>query len=747
MAKLRKAWGVAETGCQRAAVIGAGNMGAGIAAQFANAGIEVDLLDMPAAGAARNARAEAGIANQINAGGFMGAGTVALVHPGNIEDDLSRLAKADWIVEAVIEDLAIKQALYARIEPLLQPDAILSSNTSTIPRAALVAERGAGFADQFVISHFFNPPRYMPLLELVAPHGSKAGASAAQVGRVALGKTVIECRDTPGFIANRIGCTWMSIAMVEAIRLGLSIEQADMVHTAFGVPRTGVFGLADLVGVDLIPHVWGSLMRALPGGDTINRFDLPGLPLVQSLISSGRLGRKSGAGFYRKSSTGAAEVIDTVSGTYKPATGFSMADLPGSGTDLEALLADETGLGAYARSVLGEVLRYVQDHAAAIAQSGEDVDKAMELGYAWRKGPFKLRDSLSDAALASLDLQRAPVMAPSFTPRQTDRLSRAKALGQPIAANPSAALWDIGDGLACLEIETKMNTIDAAVLDMLETALDALGGHKALVIGNQNARAFSAGANLAEIARLIEAESWAKLARFTARGQLLFARLRKAPVPVVAAIKGVALGGGCELALHCTATVSHSETRIALPEHLVGLLPAWGGCTRLLARAQALYTGPEQQAAALSHVFQALCLARPAGSAREAAEWGFLDPAQPIVMQAEDTLEAAASLSLQLAENYMPPSPARLQIEGASAAKELMAPAQARQAAGDFSAADLAVITRIAFVLTGGTAAAGDVDETYLRDLEREAFAKAARDPMTLLRVRHMLATGKPLKM
>ncbi|MEZ5684787.1 MAG: 3-hydroxyacyl-CoA dehydrogenase/enoyl-CoA hydratase family protein [Paracoccaceae bacterium] len=739
---MARAWGLADTPCARAVVIGAGNMGAGIAAQFANAGVAVDLLDIPgAAGQGRNARAEAGIATQVTAGGFMGAAPVALVRPGNTKDDLGRVSGADWIIEAVVENLDIKRALYARIEPLLKPGAVVSSNTSTIPRAALIAGRGPGFAEAFVISHFFNPPRHMPLLELVAPAGSPALAAAARAGRIALGKTVIECRDTPGFIANRIGCTWMSVAITEAVRLGLTVEQADAVHVAFGVPRTGVFGLADLVGIDMIPSIWGSLMRALPGGDGINRFDLPGLALVQEMIAAGRFGRKSGAGFYRRGADGGREVIDIATGGYIPATGYGAGDLPGGGLDLEALLADDTGIGAYARSVLGNVLAYAAQHAPEIAPSRAALDVAMELGYAWKRGPFRLWAGLSAAGCAALGLEPLPA-APALAGAQPgDRLARAKAAGAVLAESPAAALWDLGEGLAGLELRTKMNAIDTGVLDMLDATLGKLGGPvRALVIGNHNARAFSAGANLAEMAARIEAGDWATLEAFIARGQSLFAALRAAPVPVVAAVQGVALGGGCELSLHCAARVAAAEAKLSLPEHLVGLLPGWGGCARLLERAQAAGGGAAQ-------AFAALSLPRPAGSAREAAALGLLRGSDPIVMHPGDLIDAAAELALSMAGDYALTEPARLRAEGAGAAEAILAGLRARQAAGKLSEADLGVQARIVEVLAGGGTAPGEeISEAQMHALERQAFVELARDPLTLARIRHMLATGKPLR-
>ena len=393
---------------------------------------------------------------------------------------------------------------------------------------------------------------------------------------------------------------------------------------------------------------------------------------------------------------------------------------------MPALLADDGVAGTYARAVLSDVLAYAQTHAPAIAPSPAAVDTAMELGYAWRMGPFRLLAGLDAASRDRLGGLAAPALQRDGA--GADRLTRAKT-GAPIESNGAAALWDIGGGLGCLEIQTKMNAIDAGVLDMIEAALDrAVGQFSGLVIGNHNARAFSAGANLSTMAAMIEAAHWAGIESFIARGQAVYAALRAAPVPVVAAMRGVALGGGCELAMHCTATLAHAEAKVALPEHMVGLLPAWGGSTRLLARRGA------------QGAFAAAMLTRPPGSAREAGALGLLDPAQPIAMHADDVLDAAAALAERLVPGHAAPAPARLIAAGPDAAQALLASLT-------LSDADRLIAEQIAFVLTGGQATAGSaLTEDDLRALEREGFLALARLPLTLDRIRHMLKTGKPLK-
>ncbi len=387
-------------GIRRAAVLGAGSMGAGIAAQFANAGVPVDLLDIPGPDADRDGPARAGLARVAAARAFTSEQAQALVTPGNTEDHLHRLADADWIVEAVVERLDIKRALFARVDGVRKPGSAVSSNTSTLLRADLVAGQSAGFAQDFVITHFFNPPWVMRLVELVGGPETPPGHldRVADAARAVLGKVPVICRDTPGFIANRIGCFWMAAAALEAMRHGLTPQQADAVHGAFGIPRTGVFGLFDLIGIDLVPHVWGSLHRSLPGGDAFQRFDITADPLFRRLVAEGCHGRKTGAGFYRKAADGTREMLDLATGAYI-AEGLAPV-LPGQG-DLAALVADASPMGAYAAAVLGHVVAYAAEHAPAIAADVAAVDTAVELGYSWREGPFRLADRVGAGTLAA----------------------------------------------------------------------------------------------------------------------------------------------------------------------------------------------------------------------------------------------------------------------------------------------------------------------------------------------------------
>ncbi|MAU22354.1 MAG: 3-hydroxyacyl-CoA dehydrogenase [Martelella sp.] len=752
----------AETGIRRAAVIGAGSMGAGIAAQFANAGIPVELLDI-AGEDNRNGPVEAGIARQIKTRGFMGEAGPALVRAGNVEDHLDRLADCDWIIEAIVERLDLKRALYHKIEQVRRPGAIVSSNTSTIPHAELIGGLPASFTRDFVISHFFNPPRVMQLFELVTTPETDPAITARlrAAAQAVLGKTVVDCRDTPGFIANRIGCFWMAAAAIEAVRMGLTVEEADAVHGAFGVPRTGVFGLFDLVGIDLVPQVWASLLAALPPSDRLHRFNLPADDTMTALIAAGRFGRKSGAGFYRKGDAG-LEALDLATHEYRALQPMASASLPAGGRDAGAMLSAEGRLGDYARAVFANVLCYAAENGAEIAGDVEAIDAAIALGYGWRQGPFALADRVGASRTAEV-VQAVLGEVPTLVERAREEggfyrdglalsvaggrvaapvvarpgLSDAKSTA-PVIATEGASLWDIGDGVGCFEVHTKMNALHPTVFDALEQALEAAPGRfRALVIGNDDPRAFSVGADLTFILGMTRAGDFAALERYIRRGQELYLALKYQNLPVVAAMHGYALGGGCEFALHADAIVAHAELNAGLPEVNVGLIPGWGGCTQLALRNFAL--GLDADGAA-RRTFAAIHAARPSSSAEEARAMGILRPGDRHVMARSLLLDAAKARAIALAEaGYAPPKRARVARPGPATGDRLIA-----GLSGTVSEADIAIARALAAVVCGESADA--IDEVAMMAEERAALLALARTETTAARMEHMLKTGKPLK-
>ena len=740
---------------QQAAVIGAGSMGSGIAAQFANAGVSVLLMDVTTAAAA------AGIARQVKAGGFMHPDRTALVTPCNTGDDLPWLAESDWIVEAVVEDLAAKRELFARVDVVRKPGSIVSSNTSTIPLAKLVEGQSERFARECLITHFFNPPRIMQLLEVVVGPATSpmAAAMIAEAGDALLGKTVLACRDTPGFVANRIGCFWIALAIIEAMRAGLTVEEADAVNgTPFRIPPLGAFGVLDLVGVDLVLLVWGSLHALLPASDLLWRYDLTAEPLIRRMIAQNLLGRKSGAGFYRVNRDGARrsrDVLDLATCTFRPER-----KVEPPGRDLRRLCEQDHPAGRYAWRVLSRLVVYAATVGPDIADSVADVDLGMRLGYGWGEGPFQIADRVGAAWIAERLRQEGETVPPL--------LARAAAAGgfhaeggAAVAAgsvaslrrsvvfeNAGAVLSDIGDGVACLEHRTKMNIFDDAVFDAIGVALAEVPKYfRALVIGSDHARAFSAGADLALFLRRVKAGDWAALEAFLAIGQQRFLALKYAPFPVVGAAFGLALGGGCEVLLHCREVVAHADLTIGMPEASVGLIPGWGGCTQMLARWARKPGAPKGPLAPAAEVFPLILHSRVSISALEARDFAMLGADDRIVMSRRRLLAAAKARALELAQDAAVPAAETLFLAGPSGKATLMATAQSQAALGQLSANDLAIADALATVLSGGTTdPLTPMTEQQVDALAREAVLTVARRPATVDRIEHMLATGKPLR-
>lgn len=773
---------------RKAVVIGAGSMGSGIAAQFANAGIPVVLLDIAIAGDSdRKALARAGIARQLKAGGFMSPSAARDVTPGNIDDDLTQVADADWIVEAIVEDLALKQDLFRRLEATRRPGSIVSSNTSTIARSLLMEGLPESLRRDFVITHFFNPPRHMALLEIVSGADNPADVveRVTHAGSVQLGKTVVACRDTAGFIANRLGCYWMAVAAIEAIQHGLTVEEADAVAGApFGVPRTGVFGLFDLVGIDLVPLVWASLMKALPDNDGIQGYDLPAHPVFRHMIAAGLIGRKAKQGFYRMSPAGVKvrEVLDLQGLDYRAEAPAFAGGLPAAANEgtagLRELCLSDTPSGRYAWAVLKRVVAYASTVAAEVADDVAVVDTALQLGYSWKLGPFALADAVGASWIVSkmqAEGERVPALLKIAASRggfyrdaggivtRTDG-SDARRAGEagvlkladvasgtsPMRRNESAVLWDIGEGVGCLELKTKMNVFDPAVFEMIgEIVTDAHRELRALVIGNDHPRAFSAGADLAFILGTIESGDLTQLARFISAGQAAFSALKYAPFPVVGAAFGLALGGGCEVLLHCDAIVSHAELSAGLPETTVGLVPGWGGCTQMLLRAARADGRPRGPVAVSQQVFDLIRPAAISSSAASAKEMGLLRAQDQIVMNRSRVLFDARSRAIGLAEaGYQPPQEAWLSLPGRTGLAALRNGIDGEQAAGRLSASDAAIADVLATVLTGGNGADPlvPVAEQAVYRLELDALIELAGTTSTRTRIEQMLRGGKPTR-
>ena len=769
---------------KKVAVIGSGVMGSGIAAQVANAGVPVVLMDIVPEGAEnRNALAEGAVARRLkqDPAPFMHPRNAKLIEPANLEDDLGKLADCDWIVEAVLEDLSVKYTVYNKINLSIKSGAAVTSNTSTIPLARLLDGMDDSFAAGFFITHFFNPPRYLRLLETVSSPRTDPAIVAA-VSRfcdVRLGKTVIACNDTPGFIANRIGGYWIQSAINGAMDLGLTVEEADAVGgRPMGVPRTGVFGLLDLVGIDLIPRVAASMIESLPPDDPYIR-DFREHDLVRRMIEDGYTGRKGKGGFYRLNREGGGKVkesIDLATGDYAPSRRSELESARAGSKDLRALVDHPDPGGAWAWRVLSNVIGYSAALVPEIAESAADVDAAMRLGYAWKRGPFELADRLDPAYVADrlrsegrgvpallervgagtfyrVEDGRLQVFGADGGYRPVEQpdgvllLEDIKRAGEPVESNASASLWDIGDGVACFEVHTRMNALDPDVVTLLQKSLKIVEKEfKALVLYNEGSN-FSVGANLGLALFAANVGVWPMIEGMLENGQKAMKAMKYAAFPVVAAPSGMALGGGCELLLHSAAVQAHAETYAGLVEAGVGVLPGWGGCKEMLVRHTQDEKRPNGPLPPVAKAFEQISMAAVAKSAQEARDMHILREGDGITMNRDRLLYEAKQKALSLLDGYEKPEPAELNLPGPNGRAALDLAVEGFALQGVALPHDRTVAGEIAAVLTGGNT---DVTETVSEDrlfvLERESFMKLLKTEPTLARIEHMLDTGKPLR-
>lgn len=780
---------------KKVAVLGSGVMGSGIAAHIANAGLPVLLLDIVPKEGGRNSLTEKAVERQSVAKppGFVHKKRASLVTCGNFEDDLTKLAECDWIVEAVLEKLEVKQDVYRKVESVRKQGSIVSSNTSTLPIHALVQGMPERFANDFMITHFFNPPRFMRLLEVVKGEKTRDDAYTAvsQFADVALGKGVVACKDTPGFIANRIGVFWLMLGLLEALEQGITVEEADAVMgKPVGIPKTGVFGLFDLIGIDLMPLIAKEMLATLPAEDAFRR--LYAEPeLITKMIAAGCTGRKGKGGFYRVRKEGERkikEVIDLRTGEYRLQGGkVQLASLDAAKSGLRSLLEHGDIGGRYAWSVLSGTLHYAATLIPEIADDITAVDDAMRMGYNWKYGPFELLDRVGGEwfcqKLAAEGIPVPPLLqklgsrtlytqeaakrmafgiggsyAAVLPPEGSLMLQDVKLGSKPVQKNPSASLWDIGEGIACLELTSKMNSIDMDIIGMIEQLPGLVKkDFRGLVIGN-DADNFSVGANLGLMLMAANIAAWNQISEMIRRGQGAMMGLKYAPFPVVASLSGMALGGGCELVLHCDAVQAHIESYPGLVEVGVGLIPGWGGCKEMVLR----YLGEKEAASGgffgnlmaaggampgLSKAFEMIGTAKVAGSAEEARDMRILRETDGISMNRARVLADAKQRCLAMVGGYQPPSPVALHLPGGTARVAFAMAVDGLAAAGKATPHDVVICKKLAIVLSGGeTDMSETLTEGQLLDLEHEVFMELVKMKPTLDRIEHMLETGKPLR-
>ena len=704
-------------------------MGAQIAAHFANAGVPALLLDVTR----EMAREGLDRARRLKPDPFFTSDTPALVRTGSFDDDLAGIGRCDWILEAIVERLDVKSSLFARIEPLRRTDAIVSSNTSGIPIAALAEGRSDGFRRHFLGTHFFNPPRYLKLLEII-PTPETDPAVVEFVTAFAdrrLGKGVVLAKDTPNFIANHIGLFGV-MQIFRAMAGGdYTIEEIDAITgPAIGRPKSATFRTMDIAGIDVLAHVSRNLAERLDSPEDRAAFELP--PLVSALVERGWTGAKAGQGFYRKAPDGEILTLDPATMQYRPKQPARLPALDAArsiedvGQRIATLIKGDDKVGRFLRATLVPTLDYAERVAPRIAHHPADVDNAMRWGFGWDLGPFETLRHLGRGTEAA-------------------HVARNKTI---VKRNAGASLVDLGDGVLSVEFHSKMNAIGADTIQMLHAGVkEAATNFRALVVGN-DAVNFSAGANLMLL--LLEAQegNWDDVDMMIRGFQGATMALKYADVPVVVAPAGLALGGGCEIALHGDRVRAAAETYMGLVEVGVGLIPAGGGTKEMLARAMEEAAPGSDPLPAVQRVFETIAFARVSTSGPDARRIGYLRDPDGISMNRDRLLDDAKAVALERVADYVRPLPRpAIRVGGSAVLAPLKLGVHLALRGGRISDHDALIGRKLAWILAGGdTPHATTLTEQQVLDLERQAFLSLCGERKTQERIAHTLKTGKPLR-
>ncbi|GAB3024231.1 3-hydroxyacyl-CoA dehydrogenase/enoyl-CoA hydratase family protein [Spirosoma pulveris] len=798
---------------RRVAVLGSGIMGSRIAAHFANIGADVLLLDIvpkepSAAEQAKGLTTDSpAVRNRIVNDAFqtmLKASPASLYSPkfaervklGNFDDNLKEIAAYDWVIEVVVERLDIKRSVYERVEQFRKPGTLITSNTSGIPMHLLAEGRSEDFRRNFCGTHFFNPPRYLRLLEIIpGPDTDPAVIDfLMNYGDLYLGKTTVLCKDTPGFIANRLGIQSLIQTIRVAEELGLTVEEVDkLTGPVVGRPKSGTFRLSDVVGLDTTVNVAGNLVK-MEHDESRASFELPAS--VQKLMENKWLGDKTGQGYYKKTKDekGQTQILalDLKTFEYKPSQKVKFATLESTKAidnlkkRFPVLVAGKDNAGEFYRKTFADGFQYATHRIPEISDELYRIDAAITAGFGWQLGLFETWDAIG--VKNGLDMIEAQGKKPAqwvydmldagfdsfykveggkrtyydIPTKSYKAIPGAEAFtilenlrgdgpsNKVVWKNADAAIYDIGDGILNVEFRSKMNTFGQGVSEALNKGISlAEKDFRGLVVGNDSAEAFSAGANLATLFMFAVEQEFDEVNLMIAQFQKLITRLRYSSIPVVVAPHTLTLGGGCEAVLHADRAVAHAESYIGLVEVGVGLIPAGGGTKEMAARASDLYQSGDPELNILQNVFMNIATAKVSTSAQEAREMNYLRPTDQIVLNRSRLLAEAKQAAIELADNgYTQPKPrADIKVQGKTGIALFKAGLTAMRMGRYISDHDMKIADKLAYVICGGDLSAPQVvSEQYLLDLEREAFLSLTGEKKTLERIQSLLTGGKPLR-
>ena len=799
-----------------AVVIGAGTMGAAIAAHLANAGVPVTLLDIvPNSLTPKEEKRgltldDPGVRNRIVREGleraiksrpasFFTTDFASLVSTGNLEDDFDVIGQADWVIEVIIENLEIKRKLMERIDAVRAAHTIVSTNTSGIPVASIAEGRSEGFRQHFLGTHFFNPPRYLKLLEVIPAPDTlpEVLEFVDHFCEYRLGKGIVPAKDTPNFIANRLAFGSAAYALDFILENEYTVEEVDAITgPPIGNPKTGTFRLIDLVGIDIWEHVGKNLAPAIPHDEHALRYlnSERVNNLIHTMVERGSLGNKTKEGFYKQVGVDGKKAfwpLNLQTLEYEEATKprfesiGKVKDEEDLGERLKILLAAEDKAGRLVQALTFQSLAYASERIPEIADTPKPIDDAMRWGFGRQAGPFETWDMLGVAetaeAMKAAGFSPAPWVEkmlagghasfyqveddskvgvynpvkgdydPIPRPPELIVLKELKAVGKVIKKNPGASLIDLGDGVVCVEFHTKMNAIDDDILNMISEALDRAeaGEFDGLVIGNDG-DAFSAGANLFGVVMASQNEMWDQLEALVKYLQDINMRMRYFPKPVVVAPAGLVLGGGAEVMMHANRIVAGAESYIGQVEIGVGVIPAGGGTKELLRRIlnPAMQTQNVEALPFLQRIFELIGLAKVATSAEEARKFGFLGPSDRVVMNRDHLIaEAKREVLNMVAAGYHPPLPEKIYAAGRDGLAALKVSVYMMAEGGYITGHEHLIASKLGYVMMGGELSKPTwVDEQYILDLEREAFLSLCGEKKTQERMWHMLQKGRALR-